>query len=152
MRIHRCLVAALAAMLVAMAGCGDRRATVSGKVTFKDKSMPGGTVLFLSEDGTKSDSAEIKADGTYSSSNVPLGALRVAVLPVQKSAKDSMPKAAKGGGKMPDVPTDAPKAYQQGSTAYVDIPMALRDPTTSNITVTVNAGMQTFDIPLKDTK
>jgi hypothetical protein len=141
-------VAGVAVLVFSLAGCGEQRAKVSGKVTFKDQPVPGGTVFFVSEDGLKNDRAEIKSDGTYSSSNVPYGKVKVAVQPVAKSLKSMVPK----GAKMPDMPeeTGAAATYSKGDENYVDIPTALRNPETSNISLTVDQAEQTFDIPLRD--
>jgi len=81
------LLAGLAFLLVAaLSGCGgDPVATVSGKVTYLDKPLPGGTVIFSTADFAKSATAEIKPDGTYSVSRVPLGDLKVAVQPGARS-------------------------------------------------------------------
>ena len=53
--------------LIASAGCtSDPRTKVSGKVTYKEKPLPGGTVVFVStEDNSKQDRVTIrrKADG-----------------------------------------------------------------------------------------
>ena len=119
-------------------------------VTYKGKALPGGTVIFVTEDNLKQDRVQIKPDGTYSSSTVPLGNLRVAVEPAPKGVSGNMPK----GVKKPEMPADSPasKVYGQSGADYVDIPQPLRDPATSKITLKVESGVQTFDIPLKDSK
>jgi hypothetical protein len=141
-------VAGVAVLLFSLAGCGEQRAKVSGTVTFKDRPVPGGKVIFVTEDGLKNEHVEIKSDGTYSSSNVPYGKLKVAVQPVAKSLKSMIPK----GAKMPDMPeeTGASATYSKTDENYVDIPTVLRNPDTSNITLTVDQADQTFNIPLAD--
>ena len=136
---------------VAFVGCGgDPRGTVSGTVTYKGKALPGGTVVFITEDNAKQDRVPIKSDGTYSSANVPLGNVRVAVEPAPKGASGNMPK----GAKKPEMPADSPAAqvYGQSGANYVDIPMSLRNPATSDLKLKVESGEQKFDIPLKDSK
>ena len=44
------LSACLAALVLAAAGCGPSRATVSGKVTMQGKPVTAGTVLFVGTD------------------------------------------------------------------------------------------------------
>jgi len=131
-----------------IAGCSEPQTALSGKVTYKDKPVPGGSVVFVSsEDASKQARAEIKPDGMYSCSTVPLGNLKVAVLPAAKSASKMMPK----GAKKPAIADDNPlsKVYGSGGAEYVNIPEALQNPETSKITVKVDADTKTFDIPLK---
>jgi hypothetical protein len=144
------LVSVLSILLAVVAGCSEPRAALSGKVTYKDKALHAGTVIFLSEDGTKQDRAEIQPDGAYSSSTVPVGNLKVGVLPAPKGAKSMMPK----GAKRPKIAEDDPlaKVYGNSGADYVDIPEPLRNPETSNITVKVDANTKTFDITLKAPK
>lgn len=137
-------------LLVALSGCGEPRGKVSGKVTFKGKAVPGGTVVFVTEDDLRRADVPIQPDGSYSSVNVPAGNLRVGVMPGPKGLKDSMPK----GVKMPKMPADNPAAKMyEGTGTYVDIPQELRDPATSKITVTVGRGEEkTFDIDVTKVK
>jgi hypothetical protein len=134
--------------VAALGGCGESFAELSGKVTLNDKPLPGGTVVFATEDGSKMEQVAIKPDGTYSSNKIPYGNLRVGVLPPAKSPGDAMPKNVK---LPPGIPADHPQAkiYLQAAGGSVDIPPALRDPAKSNITVKVDGSQKTFDIPLK---
>lgn len=142
---------ALSIILLGLAGCGaDPRGTVSGTVTYKDKPLPGGTVVFVAEN-LKQERVPINADGTYSSSNIPLGEkVKVGVEPAPKGAKNMMPK----GQKPPTMPEGGPKDVYGGGASdgkeYRDIPQVLRDPATSKIVTKVERGEQKFDIPLKD--
>jgi hypothetical protein len=141
------LVGVLPILLAAIAGCSEPHATVSGNVTYNDKALHAGTVIFVSEDGTKQDRAEIQPDGTYSMSAAPVGTLKVGVQPAPKGAASLMPK----GAKRPKIPADDPLAKVYGNTGadYVDLPESLRNPQTSNITVKVEAPTTNFDIRLK---
>jgi hypothetical protein len=138
-----------AMLLCALGGCsGDGKATVSGKVTYQDKPVTSGTVVFVPEDKAKmGDRAPIKPDGTYSTSNLPLGKMKVGVEPGQKGAPAQMPKGAKfGKDKQPG--QYAPEAAASPAGAYVDIPDKYRNPDTSGLTVDVNSSSKTYDIPL----
>lgn len=145
----RCYLAfAVLTSLFFVAGCGgEPRGKLSGTVTFDNKPLPGGTVIFMTDDNSKTEHVPIQSDGKYSSDNIPLGKLRVAVLP--PASGPVMPAGAKVTG----APADHPQAklYSQANSAPpVNIPEALRDPATSNITVEVTGGEQpSFDIPLK---
>jgi hypothetical protein len=143
-------------------GCGSR-GVVSGKVTYQGKSVPGGMVLFLHE--TKGAfSSPIKEDGTYQITNVPSGAVKVAVVP------PSAPVADKWRGPAPSEadlakaeegqPKDQPKISREAlkekmgvrPTApkgkAVHIPDKYGNPDQSGQTYTVIAGPQTHDITL----
>jgi hypothetical protein len=137
------------AVLIALPGCsGERTAKLSGKVTYNNKPVPGGQVVFANEDNTKVTEADIQPDGTYSSTQVPLGKVRVGVMPAHKGLAASIPKGVKS--KMP--PDKHPEEYEKkGGTEYVDIPEQFRDPSTSGINVTVDGSDKVFniDIPKK---
>ena len=93
----------LSTLVLAVVGCGEPRGSVSGKVTYKDKALAGGTVVFVSEDKKNQDRALIQPDGTYLAKNVPVGKVRVGVEPAPKGASANMPK----GAKKPDIPADS---------------------------------------------
>jgi len=150
MTISRCLLLVGGfVVLTALQGCGggSARGTLSGKVTFNDKPLTGGTVIFVNQDASEVDRTAIQSDGTYKSENVPLGDVRVAVL--ASGGGVAMPAGASKA--ITDVPPDNPQAKLYGKAAggSVNLPKALSDPTTSNITVKVERGANTFDIPLK---
>jgi hemoglobin len=98
----------------------DGAGTVSGKVTYKGKPLPAGTVAFHSKDG-KAISTKLSEDGTYAAEKVPAGEYNLAV------------------------ETDSAK----GSPKYVAIPAKYADPKTSGLTYTVKKGKQQFDIALE---
>jgi len=135
--------------LLFLQGCGGSpaRGTLSGKVTFNDKPLTAGTVIFSKQDSSETEVTPIQPDGTYKSENVPLGDLRIGVLAPTGGA--AMP----GGGKLPPrVPADHPQAkmYAQSASGQgVNLPKHLSDPATSKITVKVEPGAKTFDIQLK---
>jgi len=134
-------------LLVALSGCGgEKLATVSGKVMFQDKPLPGGTLTFSSLDFSKSASGEVRADGTYSVSRVPLGDVVISVMPAPKSLSELMPKGAKvpgaGGEK------GAPDVYGKGKSTYVNIPQAYRDLRTSTLKLNVDTSPKSHDITI----
>ena len=145
-QLHFLVMLSFCAGLILLGGCSnsDPRAKVSGKVTFKDQIVPGGTVVFLTEDGLRNDRAPIGKDGTYSSTNVPIGTVQIGVEPAPKGARAYMPKNEKA-----KIPEDSPAA--KTGEDFVDIPMSLRDPTKSHITLKVEPGEQKYDITLTDT-
>jgi len=134
-----------------VAGCGESKATVHGKVTFNDKPVTAGTVVFTTPDGKYTEHVQIKSDGTYSSATIPMKEVKVGVTPGPKPAALAMPK----GAQMP-TPSGgsggyAQSAYGQSASDYVDIPQAF-NPNTSGLTLKVDKPDVTYDIPLKDAK
>src|SRR4051812_14424349 len=96
----------LTTFCLVLPGCGggDPRAPPPGKVTYKSKPLSGGTVFFVTEDGSKIESAPIGSDGTYSWNRVPLGKLKVGVEPPGKDPRSMMPKGAAKGAPPPNSP------------------------------------------------
>jgi len=124
-------------------GCGGGGVTqLSGKVTLDDKALPGGMVVFVTEDGSKTEHVPIKPDGTYSSDKVPYGNLRVGVTPPPPSAASFMPKG------MPIHEGDPNAATLKGG-ANVKVPDKLQDPAKSGITVKADGSQKNFDVILK---
>ena len=62
-----------------LVGCGGSYAKVTGKVQYKDKLLPSGTISFIKE-GMDTGSAEINADGTYTVQAAPIGECKVTVV------------------------------------------------------------------------
>jgi len=116
--------------------------TVSGKVTYKGKPLPGGNVTFAGKDG-KSLAAAIHEDGTYSLEKVPPGEYKVAV------ETESLRKAAPGGGVPPKGGDKIAPPPAADAPKYVAIPVKYANPETSGLTYTVKTGKQTFDIDLE---
>jgi hypothetical protein len=158
-------------LLVVVFACSKSKtpATVSGKVTYKGETVPGGILYFysLKEDGSPGAefSCVIKSDGTYSSSQLPEGDLLVSIdteskNPNSERAKADPSKYGKGTGKgafadpkmmmeqmkknnnVPDMPSD--------DTSYLPIPKKYWEPATSGLKVTLKAGKNTFDFNLTD--
>jgi hypothetical protein len=104
---------------------------VEGKVTYKGKPLPAGTIAFHPAKG-KPVKAVIKEDGSYTAKDVPVGQVRVTI------ETESVKKAAKKKDKV----EKAPK--------YVAIPLKYGDPKTTPLVVEVKAGRQIADIQLND--
>ncbi len=129
-----CGVAAalLVAVTVRPAAAEDNKpatGSVEGKVVYRGKPLPGGTVGFHPARG-KPVIARIDAEGNYLAPAVPVGEVKVTV--ETESAKP------KGGG--------LPKVQQ---ARYIAIPEKYARPATSGLTYTVQKGRQTLNIELK---
>jgi hypothetical protein len=148
--MHRAVVLFTCTALSILSGCGSRdTGTVSGKVTYRDQPLQGGSVVFATSDLSRIERVSIQSDGTYQSAFVPVGDLMVAVEPAPPGPQAHMPKGAK---LPPNIPPDSPGAqvYLQANNNHVDIPAKYRDPTTSELKLSVNSGTQKYDIQLTD--
>jgi hypothetical protein len=146
-RLLQC--AALFAAFSLLPGCGGATGTLSGKVTLDGQPVTTGTVLFTNGNSAQNAMVSIQSDGTYKAEGVAVGDMKVGVTAPPPNAS-SMPKGAKGPP--PGIPADHPQAklYSQGSTTPgFDIPKEYSNPETSNLTVKVEGGQQTYDIALK---
>jgi hypothetical protein len=131
---------------LALAGCGPAAGTISGKVTYKDKPLPGGSVTFLTSD-QKVKSATIGTDGTYQIAGVTVGPAKIGVSP--PAAPTALPKGMKmDASKMGGAPEGSAVALPP-DTKPVALPPQYQDPAKSGETYTVTAGKQEHDIHLK---
>src|SRR5262249_59053460 len=94
-------------ILLAVCACGSETATVTGKVTFQDKPVTSGSVVFYGDNG-QVDSGLLDAEGKYTIARAPVGVVKVAVL-----ASKTAGKGSKGGGPPPGPPAGKGK----GTTA-----------------------------------
>jgi hypothetical protein len=136
----RCLcrpVVGVGFLVLLAAGC-QSKGHVTGKVTFKDKPLVYGTVLFVGSDGS-SVQAMIQRDGNYSADGVAVGDAQVAVnSPNPKSI--GIFTTWKNPAKKPP-PLEIP--------GWFEIPTRYGDVTTSKLNLAVKGGSNTFDIELK---
>jgi hypothetical protein len=145
------------------AGCGSSQGTVSGKVTFQGKVVPGGTVSIIPAKGGGLVSGNIQEDGSYTISKVPVGPAKVTVdTEALKPASASAPMQAMGNAgyyaKMPTPSPDSPgggkigvgpKLSQGDPKRYMAIPRQYSDPEQSGLSLTVKGGKNEFNIDLK---
>ena len=135
------LRAALLVLLVmALAGCGRPKGTVTGKVSYNGEVVPSGTVVFYGK-GDESSQAPIGPDGTYEATKVPLGEVKVTVTTPPPPDPSAVEKAKNN-----------PMIKERGVTIKQDkvvtVPRKYNQPGTSGIILTVTQGSQSFDITL----
>jgi hypothetical protein len=162
-RLRNSLVLAL---LLLAAGCNSR-GTVSGKVFYKDAPVPGGSLTFLTQQG--SITCPIEEDGSYRAQDLPLGSAQIIVETV--SARYSGQQSGLMTFMMKHVPPgeieQRKKEMEEGNLSrtnrdekmgsasgksgkrYVPIPAHYNDPTHSGLTYNVQGGSQTHDIKLE---
>ena len=140
---HRWFFFAFAGLLTL--GCSSESPTpemaeVSGKITYKNKPLPGGTVVFQTTDGKNRGVAPIMADGTYKMKS-PLGEVQAAVVtrpPSAESMSNLEKRPAVREVHMPsnvDPKTLPPTKYERFET--------------SGLSFTIKQGANTIDIPLE---
>ena len=154
-----------------ISGCGKSMGSVTGKVTFKDKSLKGGTVGFIGTDGQTSATGTIDENGSFEIAQVQAGTYQVIVdtqslKPKQSGNIPSGPKGASDnapdpktmgpppGAVLPDgyktmSPLDAEAAQKANLKRFIAIPADYSDPAKSGLTITVTGGPQVYNIELK---
>jgi hypothetical protein len=141
--------AALAILLLAasagIVGCGTNGATVTGKVTYRDRLVTSGEVMFITQDGKASAHTPVQPDGTYKAENVPLGRLKVSLqnpLPLHYQQVQKKPKGT--AEENSELQEAAKKA-----ALYVPTPPKYADPDQSGLTAEVKSGKNEYNLELK---
>lgn len=144
--------------IIAVVGCGAKNplapASISGGVSYKGKTVTGGSVQFVTLGGTPY-SSSISVDGTYAVADLPIGEMAIVV------ETESINPAAKGTtGKDADR-RNAMMGERKGPNAgggggasalqpqYVKIPEKYSKAKTSPLTYTVKNGRQVYSIELE---
>jgi hypothetical protein len=162
-------IAAGVGLLLLAAGCNSR-GSISGKVLYKGKPMPGGKVLFIHEK-KGAFSALIHPDGTYSFTDIPTGQVKIAVASprspsdeaddprfhLMKKPKEQAELMAKIKKSMPaEIDEEAMrdmmgirKPKPKSAPPTLVLPRDLGDPEKSGLRWTVEGGSQTHDIELQ---
>lgn len=143
------IISALIFAILSFAGCtgGSRlpdgdTGTVKGKVTSNGKPVPDGTsIVFLHKDKGLTASSAIATDGTYSlrmrrGDAILVGDYQIGVTPPTTEMTAAEADAAITG--------EAPAAKE-----WPEIPKKYQNPETSEVTFTVKAGENTFDLDMK---
>jgi hypothetical protein len=124
-------------LALGVSGCGPRVGTVSGKVTYQAKPLPGGYVTFISQAaGNATVSAPIQEDGSYSAANVPAGPAKVTV----QGPSSSTVWVNQGPNRKP---------VQVGREPPVKIPARYGSVNETGLSLQVAGGQQQFNIPLE---
>ena len=128
----------LLSLVALVSGCspGLETAVVRGKITYKDKPVPSGTILFMPEDDRPAATGEIQPDGSYlletyaPGDGAVLGKHSIMITAVEDQT-----------GKLPEARNPMPALL---------IPVKYTNFTTSRLTAEVQAGENTFNFDLKD--
>ncbi len=141
-------LAAVAAGLLpaALAGCvDDRKAVVTGHVSYHSAPVTGGNILLYTEGNSAPFPVYIKADGSFNVSDAPTGLMRVAI------ETDSAPAAdAPLPPQPPGVAPDPGRIDAGDMPKKVPIPAKYKDPSSSGLTWEIKPGRNVRDFPLID--
>jgi hypothetical protein len=137
--VVRSTIGAVALIAVTAVGCADKpradRATVTGSVTYQNKPIGFGIVVFVSKGNPQNqDNCAIKPDGTYLLTNAPVGPVKVMVQ--VNGAQDIQAYEARGE-KAPADPL--PRALGKKYAFYDTTPIEL----------TVEPGEKKIDLEIK---
>ncbi|HXG12534.1 MAG TPA: hypothetical protein VNK04_22450 [Gemmataceae bacterium] len=140
---------ALAAVLLAVAGCGGGTADVAGKVTFRGKPVVFGTVVVIGPDGVPKSGA-IQPDGTYRVRGVKTGIAKVTVSSPPPPGLVPASKKKVGRDEADErTPADAGNPVSpEVARGWFPVPEKYADPERSGLTAEVKPG-QPVDIDLK---
>jgi len=136
--------------LALVLGCGTSKtpARLSGKVTYKDAPVKGGTINLYPKEGGYT--IDINSDGTYDKAGLPSGDVDVTI-ETESIKPRELPKYGGGkGGK--DMTSPPPPGAGGGAPKgeYVKIPEKYAKKETSGLKVTLQPGANTKDFPLTD--
>lgn len=127
----------LSLLTLMVGGCGGSSGTISGKVLYQGKPLPGGYVNFMSEDAKAViKTSEIGDDGSYSVSGMPVGSAKISVQGL--AARNLATVPGQGGGK-----GSVPKQKE------VYVPPEYGNTETSGLKYDVKSGKQPYDIKLE---
>jgi hypothetical protein len=146
----RSLSTGVSALLLFLSGCGssdglNRGGDLSGKVTIDGQLLGGGRVDIYSEDGKNCVSCQIRPDGSYTLAEPPPGPCKLTV--VTSHLKD-MPPVPKGPRRSGQGASAGMMLPEDVGLVYTPVPTKYEDLATTDLTVTVQKGKQTFDITL----
>jgi hypothetical protein len=144
------LVLASALLVLVALGCGYKNpnapASVTGKVTYKGKPVPAGTVRFHSQDAG-SVTCQLDVDGSYSSTDVPAKEMTVTVETESAKPTDTPAnQARKQSGSAPP----PPGSEKSKPLEYVKIPEKYAKTKDTPLKTTLKPGKNTYNIELTD--
>jgi hypothetical protein len=142
-----------AMLAIAAFGCGAKKTTVTGKVTYNGKPVVWGNVSFLASDGSSYDGF-INLDGTYSIPDVPPGQVKIGIYSPDPKMEDTRATGAAAGNDKVKKPNDfvdprekmgikqaeAPNRPRPPDGAWFKLPDSAADPYRSGLTGVVKSG------------
>jgi hypothetical protein len=141
----RLSAAGVCALALAACGCTGGTGTVTGKVTYIGKALPGGTVTCLAR-GNRPFMGKIEPDGTYTVTDVPIGPVKIAV---EAAGPAGEPPIALPKPDQPPPQMKPPASDPRPPHTTIALPKQYANPDTSGLEMTVVKGSNPFPIDLK---
>jgi hypothetical protein len=136
-------------LLLPSCGGSSKAPALFGTVNYKGSPVTGGNITLYPTAGGPEYPIQIRPDGTYETSGVPLGTMSVSI--ETESIKGQTGGAASykppPGAKMVDKP---PEIDNSGAPSYVKIPKKYSDPKTSGLSIEITKGRQMVNFDLTD--
>jgi hypothetical protein len=145
LRRRGAIAATLVFSLIFVCGCGgksSKNTTLSGKVTYKDLPLTGGTITVSSAEGKEKINATISPEGTYTVSGLVPGEMIVMIETESIRGQTGVSYQAPPGHPAPDMGVKLAK--------YVPIPKSYGDPRSSPLRVTLKNGSNKKDFNLNE--
>lgn len=147
------LALALGAVSLLVAGCGgkSKTATLSGKVTYHNQPVTGGTLVLHPADGGPEYPITISPEGTFQVGGAPTGDMKVTI--ETESLKNGPASGSNPYENMKPPPgqkVEMPQFSTEGMSKYVKIPPKYRDVKTTPLTWNISKGSDKKDFDLTD--
>lgn len=139
----------LIAVLFGTVGCSSS-GTVSGKITYQNSPVKGGTIIFVTADGSQF-SGPINEDGTYKVEKVPKGDVKI-IVETSSLAQRATQKlnAPPEGQQVPGAKSDKQQFDPaEAQRRYTPIPGNYERADSTPLKLAVKGGAQTHDITLE---
>ena len=143
----RCVKLAIAAVLVAVAGCGRPPADVTGSVSYRGRPVVYGTVSIIAAD-QMTYYATIQTDGTFAVPGIPAGPARLGVYSPDPYFEPPIPPAMKARYAEAQRAAGGPVLPKPPKGQWVRLPPKYTDPVSSGLTAEVSAPATTIDLRL----
>ena len=121
-------------LVLTMIGCGPSQGELGGTVSYNGRPVVRGSVLVVGTDRVPKQ-GPINPDGTYLVKDIPAGAVKIAVISPQPTAKVSRKK------------DDAPQ--KADTTGWFRLPEHYNDPEKSTLSFQLKSGSNSHNIELK---
>jgi ABC-type oligopeptide transport system substrate-binding subunit len=150
MRTKGRLILALSLSALLVAGCGPskKKTELTGKVTYKNAPVTGGTITFYSDEGNFS--TGITPEGTYTIAQLPNAQLTVTIETESINPSKKQPTYGGAGRKDRQMSSPSPEDAPKFEGKYVKIPKKYADKAKSGLSVNLSGGQETKDFDLTD--
>jgi hypothetical protein len=143
------VLVALAALVGCKSGNPNSPSSVSGKVSYKNEPVKGGTITFITKEGI-SFLRPIGTDGSYNSTDMPVGDYTVVVETESLNPDKKVPAYGGGRGGAGGGMSPAPQGRESAGGSYVKIPTKYSDKKSTSLKATLTKGVNTKDFDLTD--